>query len=262
MKSLAASKNRIITLLTDFGYQDPFVGQMKGVILTINREVKIVDITHDIQPQAVEDAAFVLWQSFKYFPKGTIHVAVVDPEVGSQRKALIVKSQGHYFVAPDNGILSYVIKEPFVCVSIENTKYFLQKESPTFQGRDIFAPVAAWLSKGVSLSKFGKPVKEVVQKFNLLQGVKKFEDKIVGQIVYIDRFGNAITNIRAEGKKIRQIKIGQLTLPVVRYYCECPHQPAAVVNSDGLVEIFVYMGNAKETLGLNKKQAVEALLDG
>lgn len=261
MKSSVASKNRIITLLTDFGYQDAFVGQMKGVILSINPQATIVDITHEIEPQAVLDAAFVLWQSFKYFPKGSIHVAVVDPGVGSQRKALMVKSQGHYFIAPDNGLLSYIIREPFVCISIENPKYFLQKESPTFQGRDVFAPAAAWLSKGVSINEFGSTLKDF-QKVQEIHDVQEFNDKIVGKIVYIDRFGNAITNIKSEGRKIKEIRIGELILPMVKFYSQSPCKPASLINSDGFVEIFIYMGNASKTLGLEKKQTVEALLDG
>lgn len=260
MKSSAASKNRIITLLTDFGYHDPFVGQMKGVILKINKNVKIVDITHGIQPQAVEDAAFVLWQSFKYFPEGSIHLSIVDPGVGSQRKALMVKSQGHYFIAPDNGILSYVIKKPFVCISIENPKYFLQKESSTFHGRDIFAPVAAWLSKGVPISEFGKSLKELF----LLEDLNPviLNNKIVGKIVYIDIFGNALTNIKPEGRKIKEIIVGGTILPIVSFYSQSPNKPAALINSDGFIEIFIYMGNAAKTIGLQKKQIVEALLDG
>lgn len=260
MKLLAASKNSIITLLTDFGYNDPFVGQMKGVILKINKNVTIVDITHGIQPQAVEDAAFVLWQSFKYFPKGTIHLSIVDPGVGSKRKALIVKSQGHYFIAPDNGILSYVIKKPFKCISIENPKYFLQKESSTFHGRDIFAPVAAWLSKGVPISEFGKPLKELTLLEDLNPVISN--NKIIGKIVYIDIFGNAITNIKPEGRKIKEIIVGETIFPIVSFYSQSPDKPAAVINSDGFIEIFIYKGNAAKTLGLQKKQIVEALLDG
>ncbi|GAB5046680.1 SAM hydrolase/SAM-dependent halogenase family protein [Thermodesulfovibrio sp. TK110] len=260
MKSLEASSSKIITILTDFGLKDPFVGQMKGVILSINPNVKIVDITHEIEPQAVEDAAFVLYESFRYFPEGSIHIAVVDPEVGSQRKALIVSSQGHCFIAPDNGILSYVLKEPFYAVSIENEKYFLRKSS-TFQGRDVFAPAAAWLSKGIEITEFGTPLKEI-QIFKTLNDIQEFDDKIVGKIVYIDRFGNAITNIKPENKKIRQIKVKGLTLPVVSFYSQYPHKPAAVINSDGFIEIFIYMGNAKEVLNLKKHQTVEAFLYG
>lgn len=260
MRSLEVSKNKIITLLTDFGYDDPFVGQMKGVILRINSNVEIVDITHGIQPQAVEDAAFVLWQSFKYFPKGTIHITVVDPGVGSQRKALIVKSQGHYFLAPDNGVLSYVIKKPFLCVSIENPKYILQKDSPTFQGRDLFAPAAAWLSKGVSIKEFGKPIKQPI--LLELSNPVFLDDRILGQIVYIDRFGNAITNIKPEGRKIKEIRVQDMIFPMVNFYAQSPDKPAALINSEGFIEIFIYKGNAVKSLGLEKKQKVEALLDG
>lgn len=173
---------------------------------------------------------------------------------------MIVKSQGHYFIAPDNGLLSYVIKEPFVCISIENPKYFLQKESPTFQGRDVFAPAAAWLSTGVSISEFGKPLKEIF----LLEYLNpvNLNDKIVGKIVYIDRFGNAITNIKPEERKIKEIRVGETILPIVNFYSQSPNKPAALINSDGFIEIFIYMGNAVKTMGLEKKQIVEALLDG
>ena len=150
MTLLEASSSKIITLTTDFGYSDPFVGQMKGVMLSINPDLKIVDITHDIESHCIEDASFVLYNSYKYFPEGTIHVVVVDPGVGSSRRAIILKVEGHYFVMPDNGLISYVVKDKyFKAVKIENKKYILRAESPTFQGRDVFAPVSAWLSRGV-----------------------------------------------------------------------------------------------------------------
>lgn len=260
MNSSEVSSSKIITILTDFGLKDSFVAQMKGVILSINPDAKIVDITHEIEPQAVEDAAFVLNESFKYFPKGSIHVAVVDPEVGSQRRALIVKSQGHYFVAPDNGILSYVLKEPFDAVSIENKRYFIAKTS-TFQGRDVFAPVSAWLSKGICLSEFGSPVKDI-KLCKTLYEIKELSDRIIGKIIYIDRFGNAITNIRPKDKKVREVKVKDMTLPIVSFYSQSPYKPAAVINSDGFIEIFIYMGNAVNALKLEKNQTVEVFLDG
>jgi S-adenosylmethionine hydrolase len=261
MNSSEASKNRIITLITDFGYRDPFVGQMKGVILKINPYVKIIDITHDITSHDIEEASFILWESFKYFPEETIHLIVVDPQVGSKRKALIVKSQNHYFVAPDNGVLSHVIKEQsFTAFSIEEKKYILKKHSPTFQGRDIFAPVSAWLSKGIPIEKFGKPFYEPFMIDIPLP--EKTKNKIVGKIIYIDKFGNAITNIKASKKQIKHIKIAGLKLPIVNYYAESPQNPAALINSNGFVEIFIYKGNAAGFLNLKKGMNVEAIIYG
>jgi len=256
-----ASSHKIITLITDFGYKDPFVGQMKGVILKISPHVKIVDITHDISSHNIEEASFFLYTTFKYFPEESIHIVVVDPEVGSGRKALALKSQEHYFLAPDNGVLSYVIKDkPFKAVSIENEKYILKKESPTFQGRDIFAPTAAWLSRGVSLEEFGRAVPDPV-----LIDVSmpyQIQGKIIGKIIHIDKFGNAITNIETKKEMINHVRINNLKLQIVNCYSESPQKPAAIINSDGFVEIFIYQGSAEKTLNLKKDDSVEVILHG
>lgn len=256
-----ASSRRVITLITDFGYKDPFAGQMKGVILKINPHAEIVDITHDITSHDIEEAEFVLKTSYKYFPEGSIHIVVVDPGVGSGRRALAVKSEEHYFVAPDNGVLSSVIKAvPFKAVSIQNDKYILKKYSSTFQGRDVFAPVAAWLSRGVPLDEFGNAVSDpVLIDISMPSAV---QGKITGRIVYIDRFGNAITNIRIRKEMINHIKIKNLTLQVVDCYSESAGELSAVINSDGFVEIFIYQGSAASALNLKKGQTVEVILHG
>lgn len=261
MSLLEASSNRVITLITDFGYKDPFVGQMKGVILRINPYAKIVDITHDITSHDIEEAEYIIKTSYKYFPPESIHIVVVDPGVGSKRKALVVKSQEHYFLAPDNGVLSSVIKNaPFKAVSIENEKFILKKDSPTFQGRDLFAPVAAWLSKGIPLEEFGSavsnPVLIDVATPSAVQG------KITGKIVHIDKFGNAITNIVIEKEMINYVRVNNLRFPVVNCYSDSPNKPAALINSDGFVEIFVYLRSAAEALNLKKGQTVEVILHG
>ncbi len=265
MTLLEQSQTKIITLLTDFGYSDPFVGQMKGVILSINPSVKIVDITHNIERHNIEEAAYVLYSSYKYFPSGTIHVAVVDPEVGSKRKAIVAQIDDHYFLSPDNGTISYLIRDNnFKAFEIENLKYLLKKKSPTFQGRDLFAPAAALLSKGIRIEDFGKALIEV-KKFSIPEPiiVKEREAlKILGQVVHIDQFGNLITNIRIEKGKPTKAILKGLSLPFVNFYSEAANKPAALINSDDLVEIFLYKGNASETLSIKKGTPVEVYING
>src|SRR5271157_3055772 len=183
------SDKRIITLTTDFGYKDPFVAQMKGVILSINPDVTIVDITHLIHPQDIDEAAYIIGSSFSYFPSGTIHVVVVDPGVGSERKALILEAGGHYFIGPDNGVFSHILKRPFSLHRITEEKYMLSKASPTFQGRELFAPVAASLSTGLEPGEFGSPVEDFVVLSIPLPRVGR--SAISGEVIYIDSFGNA-----------------------------------------------------------------------
>jgi len=261
MISLEASETKIITLITDFGYKDPFVGQMKGVILSINPDVRIVDITHNITSHDIEEAAFVLFESFQYFPEGSIHMVIVDPGVGSKRRALIVSADGHYFIAPDNGLLSYIIKDrAFKAFCLENERYILKKESPTFQGRDVFAPASAWLSKGVPVHDFGNEVIDPIVLDTLTTRLDK--SRIIGKIVYIDKFGNAITNIKVKAEKIKKVKVKQLILPVVSCYAHSENNPAALINSNGFIEIFIYKNNAAQLLNLKRDDTVEVLLNG
>lgn len=186
----------LITLLTDFGTADYFVGAVKGVILSINPEATIVDITHEIPPQDIEAAAFTLLAAYATFPLNTIHVAVVDPGVGSSRRPILVEAAGQLFVGPDNGIFSYVcdrVKSPRV-FHLTNAKYFRQPVSPTFNGRDIFAPVAAAVSKGTEPERLGEKIKDYVR-LKPLTPEKSRRGEIKGRVIHIDHFGNCVTNI-------------------------------------------------------------------
>jgi len=246
MPEIASS---IITLTTDFGYKDPFIAEIKGVILSINRHATIIDLTHDIEPFNVVQATFIVESAYKYFPEGTIHVAVIDPEVGSERRPIIIESSGHLFVGPDNGVFSRVLNAGYAVryVEITDEKYVLRKDSPTFQGRDIFAPVAAWLSKGIKLLDIGLEIAGV--KTINIPAVQRTQAKLVGEVLYIDHFGNAITNITNNdlenmgGDYLVRIK-GQELSPVANYAQAPAGGLGSLVNSSGYLEIFYYRGNA------------------
>lgn len=192
-------QSRIITLLTDFGNQDAYAGIMKGVIAGINPLAKIIDICHNVPPQDIFKGAYLLSTSYQYFPKGSIHVAVVDPGVGSKRTIVCAETRNYLFLAPDNGILGFILQEeqPKRLVRVTNTTYFLPAPSNTFHGRDVFAPVAAHLSLGVKPHQLGSPIEQLDQ----LHIPKPYHTKtghLEGQIICIDRFGNLITNITEE----------------------------------------------------------------
>ena len=186
----------LITLLTDFGSADYFVGAMKGVILSLNPQVRIVDITHEIPPQDIAGAAFTLMAAYRSFPPRTVHVAVVDPGVGSSRRPLLVIAGEHFFVGPDNGIFSYVIdREPKArVVHLTNQNYFRHPVSETFHGRDIFAAVAGALSQGVEPQRLGAETPECVR-LSALAPIRLRQGKLHARIIHIDRFGNCITNL-------------------------------------------------------------------
>jgi len=185
----------IITLLTDFGAQDYFVGAMKGAILSINSDAGIVDITHEIPPRDIRAAAFNLLAVYEDFPAGSVHVAVVDPGVGSARRGIIVKCAGQFFVGPDNGVFSWICEREraFLAVDLTNQKFFRHPLSNTFHGRDIFAPVAAALSNGVDLKQFGPSIDNLVQLRSLEP--LPIDGGLEATIIHIDRFGNCITNL-------------------------------------------------------------------
>jgi hypothetical protein len=197
----------IITLTTDFGLTDAYVAAMKGVILSINHEAKLVDICHTVRPQNIEEAAFVLGTAYQFFPTGTIHLVVVDPGVGTERRAIILKTPSAYFVAPDNGVLSYVIQDypgrqeglpkELKAVSITNPRFWREPVSPTFHGRDIFAPVAAHLSLGTPIREFGKSITSLVR-LPIPQSRREEDGSLVGQVSHIDSFGNLTTNIKSD----------------------------------------------------------------
>src|SRR4030043_1646032 len=218
----------IITLTTDFGYKDPFIGIMKGVILNINPVVQIVDITHGISPQNVIEAALSIEMSFTAFPHKTIHVIVVDPGVGSSRRPILVVTDYHYFVGPDNGIFSQIfnLTERLTVIHITAEHYFMPQRSSTFHGRDIFAPVAAWLSRDINVSNFGDTITDYVT-IPVPLPVTPAKNTIEGNVIYIDHFGNAITNIKTQkidelfdnkpGRKLKVVVKGK-EAPLKNYY--------------------------------------------
>jgi S-adenosylmethionine hydrolase len=192
-------KPSLITLLTDFGSQDYFVGAMKGAILSINADARIVDITHEIPPQDIRAAAFNLLAVYKDFPGGTIHLAVVDPGVGSARRAVLVKCAGQFFVGPDNGVFSWICEreENFLAVHLTNEKFFRHPVSHTFHGRDVFAPVAAALSRGGVLEEFGQSIDDLVR-LEPLEPRRVAGGRLEATIIHIDHFGNCITSLTRE----------------------------------------------------------------
>jgi hypothetical protein len=243
----------LITLITDFGTRDPFVGQMKGVMYSINPDVRIVDVTHDITPFNIREAAIVTGLSYSHFPTRSVHLVVVDPGVGSSRRPVIVTTENHYFVGPDNGVFSmiYTLEEKSLTVThITADHYFYQKESPTFQGRDYYAPVAAWLSKGIPVSNFGEPIQDYIR-MRIPVPERPTRNTLEGEVIHIDRFGNAITNIRESllnaggaGKDTRVILKGK-EVSMKNHYSEAEDKDLyCLINSFGLLEFFVYRGNA------------------
>ncbi len=259
--------HRIITLMTDFGERDPYVGAMKGVILGITPEVTIVDITHLIPPQNVYEAAYVLSSATPYFPAGTIHVAVVDPGVGTERRPIVVHTERAYYVAPDNGLLTPIFQRERVLevVHLTNDTYWLPRVSHTFHGRDIFAPVAAYLARGVPLNALGILLtpEDLVQ-LEWFPAQTLPDGSIEGMVVHIDHFGNIVTNIPAHmlsdppeawtfevgGRRVRGLK---------RAYAEVDvGEPLALIGSNETLEFSVREGNAAALWGVEVGDMVRA----
>jgi S-adenosylmethionine hydrolase len=260
--------NAIITLTTDFGLADAYVAAMKGVILGINPDAKIVDICHTITPQNIDEAAFVLGSAYQFFPERTIHLVVVDPGVGTGRRAIFLRTPRFDFIAPDNGVLSGIIA-PFLAerlhpgqsqvslpdeleaVSLTNPGFWRSPMSPTFHGRDVFAPVAAWLSLGTSLEKFG----EVAGSVAVLPEQHPYyesEGILAGRIMHIDHFGNLITNFRREDlpEKPFAIEAGRSVIPEMsRTYGE-GEGLLALIGSSGYLEVALKRGSAHDFLGV------------
>jgi S-adenosylmethionine hydrolase len=185
----------IITITTDFGGRDHFVGAMKGVILTINPEANLLDISHDVASYSVVDGAFTIAQAYQYFPSETVHLVVVDPGVGGERRPILVQAGRHYFVGPDNGVFSFIYEreERITVRHITASHYFLQPVSRTFHGRDVFAPIAAWLTKGIDPSNIGEPISDYRRFANLNPRIES-EYRAHGIVLKADKFGNLITN--------------------------------------------------------------------
>jgi S-adenosylmethionine hydrolase len=247
----------IITLTTDFGLADGYVGTMKGVILGINPTTTIVDISHDIAPQDVREAAYTLYAAYPYFPQDTVHVVVVDPGVGSERRAIALRTPQATFVAPDNGVLSYVVARERVeeIAHLTNPRYHLSPVSRTFHGRDIFAPAAAHRARGIPLAELGEPLTEIIT-FPLPRPQVHSDGTIVGQVIHVDRFGNLITSIMsndlAHHPLLREgiIKIkGQSIRGIAHNYAEgMSGELLALVGSSDHLEISVSGGSASQTL--------------
>ena len=250
----------IITLTTDFGTSDAYIGAMKGVILGINPNATIVDISHDIEPQNILQAAYVLDKAYPYFPKGTIHVVVVDPGVGTERKAVIIKTLEAFFVAPDNGVLSYVVENRIEAVSITNPRFWRKPVSATFHGRDIFAPVAAHLSLGTSPHEFGETISSLVA-FPCPRPRVEADGTIIGHVVHIDRFGNLITDIKRSDLPETNLQIevkGHSIWGLSVSYAE-GGELLALIGSDEHLEIGAENGSAAALLGAKVWEQVDVI---
>src|SRR4030043_1956256 len=262
----------IITLTTDFGYKDPFVGIMKGVIFNVNPLAKIVDITHGINPQNILEAAFAIETSFKSFPYKTIHVVVVDPGVGSSRRPILVITDHYYFIGPDNGVFSQIYRlrnETISVVHVTAEHYFMPDRSSTFHGRDIFAPVAAWLSRGIESSKFGDPINDYMS-IQVPVPVITEENTVEGEVIHIDRFGNAATNIKAQtiddlfkDKTTRRLTVlvkGK-EVPFKNHYAEAEDIGLySLINSFAFLELFVYRGSASSDFSIGVGDKVKLIV--
>ncbi|MCS7096020.1 MAG: SAM-dependent chlorinase/fluorinase [Nitrososphaerota archaeon] len=245
--------SQIITLTTDFGLADPYVAEMKAVILRINPNVTIVDITHQIEKFNIKMGAFILASAAPFFPEGTIHIAVVDPGVGTERKPILIEAESAFFIGPDNGLLTLAAKKQGIkhVYEISNPKFMLPKISTTFHGRDVFAPAAAYLSMGVPPSEFGLELHEISTP--TFAGIIESGETLVGEVIHIDDFGNIITNFTdkelnkfiANGKI--HVKLGEteLSLNVRKTYAEVePLKPLAIIGSHDFLEISINRANA------------------
>jgi len=262
------SASSLITLLTDFGDRDYFVASIKGVILNINPQARIIDLSHQVAPQDVHQAAYLLKSCYRYFPDGTIHVAVVDPGVGTLRRPLLVTTSRYCFLAPDNGLLTPVYQEEFSIEvrAIENKQYRLDAEGATFDGRDLFAPAAAWLSRGQVPGTYGPLVSDYVKL--AVSEPSWAGNKLAGRIAHIDRFGNLISDItplhvkevqgRSGGSNVT-IRVGGATIDglVPAYAAGSSVAPHALINSNGYLEIFVKEGSAADLLKCQRGDSIE-----
>jgi S-adenosyl-L-methionine hydrolase (adenosine-forming) len=263
----------IVTLTTDFGLNDHFVGTIKGVILRIVPDAEIVDICHSVQAFDILDGALALAQTYSYFPPRTVHLVVVDPGVGSARRPIIASSEEQSFVAPDNGVLSlmYAREERLNVRHITSEHYFLQPISNTFHGRDIFAPVAAYLAKGVEHEKFGEEITDFVR-FNAPRPKPTDANTVRGVVLRVDRFGNLITNFTPQDAPALfqqtppafKIVVGKREISVMRSnYAEgAPGEVFGILGSMGYLEIVANRGSAAQLVGSGKGTEVQLILEG
>jgi hypothetical protein len=256
-------ENRLIALTTDFGYEDPFVGIMKGVILGINPEARIVDVTHGIAPQEVRGGALALNYAAPYFPAGTIHVAVVDPGVGTERRPILIDCEDAFFIGPDNGVLSLAAERRKTrrVVELANERYRLNPVSATFHGRDVFAPAAAHLSLGTSVEAFGPALNDYAR-LTWPEAVKT-NGEVRGEIIYIDHFGNLVTNLTARdleplgGDSIEIALVDVSIRGLAASYAGAETGGyGALINSWGLLEISCFNARADQRSGAGIGDAV------
>jgi S-adenosyl-L-methionine hydrolase (adenosine-forming) len=267
--------NGIITLTTDFGLVDSYVGTMKGVILNIAPDARLVDITHDVNPQDTHQAAYIVHTFYSYFPSGAIHLVVVDPGVGSERRAIALSTPAALFVAPDNGVLTYVWRDalstwgPEACevVELAEPRFWLGRVSSTFHGRDIFAPVVGHLARGASLYSLGPRLPRLTEA-ELEQPASGRNGGLVGRIIHVDHFGNCITNITPQHlaqaglseHMIVQI-IDQRIAGLHRTFSDVPVGALiALIGSNDHLELAVRNGNAAQTLGVSIGDTVRVLV--
>lgn len=260
-------KNRLITLLSDFGLEDIYVGVMKGAIARINPSLKTIDLTHQIPPQNLAAGRFALMEAVPYFPRETVHVAVVDPGVGSRRRGVAIQFASGYLVGPDNGLFSGILSLfPIItAVELTNPKYWrTENPSKTFHGRDIFAPVGAYLASGVAITELGNSIDPHTLVQLPMPQLQITEREIFGCVQYIDRFGNLITNIpgaAVEGKSW-SVRVGDLSIASKATYNDVAiGEIVALVASHGWVEIAVNSGSAKSRLQLDWLNWVTVSID-
>ncbi|HVW08180.1 MAG TPA: SAM-dependent chlorinase/fluorinase [Bryobacteraceae bacterium] len=263
-------KRPIVTLLTDFGTSDHYVAAMKGVILGICPTADLVDITHDITPYAIAEGAYTLSQAWRCFPRGTIHLAVVDPGVGSKRRAILAEAEGHRFISPDNGLLSFVLRSASKATvrEISENRFFRKSVSRTFHGRDIFAPVSAHLASGIAPKRFGDVISDTQ--------IGDFSEVIEGEsgtwfasVLKVDRFGNVISNLES-GKFGRiavdpfRLKIGRQTVSSFRHtYSEAlPTEIFALFGSSGYIEVSLNQSDAASMLGVQAGSPITVSIQG
>lgn len=261
------NQQRIVTLLTDFGLSDIYVGVMKGVIAQINPSLKVIDLTHEIPPQNVAAARFCLMNAVPYFPKETVHIAVVDPGVGGNRRGVGIEFSSGFLVGPDNGLFSGILSQNPAISAVELTNFqYWRTPSPstTFHGRDIFASVGAHLASGVNLEELGTVINpESLVKLPMAECREK-EGILEGCIQYIDRFGNVITNIPGNlvNNKTWNVEIANANIPGKKTYSDIPiGSLIALIGSHGWVEIAVNNGNAQSKLQLNYGDEIKVLLN-
>lgn len=266
LKDITAAEP-LITLTTDFGTRDHYVGAMKGVIAGLAPHSRVVDICHEIAAQDVRHGSFVLWQAFRWFPAGTIHIAVVDPGVGTARRVLLGRFAGHYILAPDNGLLTLVHGEfgAEALIAVENRAFFAQRVSATFHGRDVFSPAAAHLASGVPMQAFGPPT-DRIELLPVMNRAELREGRIRGGVLHVDHFGTLVTNVHRDqlfalGRPFEELEVwcgGRCVGSIRATFADVSiSESEALVGSADLLEIAVNRGRAADVFGSGDDLVIE-----